>query len=86
MRVMNSQSTVRDVVPLVALIQSLARLELEGESTPAVPGPELLAENRSLAARERAFVAVEGRLDHLAAKLAQRFLAPAGLAPSGLTV
>jgi carboxylate-amine ligase len=139
---MDSQSTVRDVIPLVALIQSLCRLELEGESTPVVPGPEVLAENRFLAARDgmaarlidpvaqrltpvreildamlvqcrphalalgcagalddvqrlaaangadrqRAFVAGEGRLEHLTAALAERFLAPARLAPSGLIV
>ena len=35
-RVMDAQSTVSDVTPLVALIQSLARLELEGEPSPVV--------------------------------------------------
>jgi carboxylate-amine ligase len=38
-RVMDAQSTVGDVAPLVALIQSLASLELEGEASPATPGP-----------------------------------------------
>ena len=51
-RVMDAQSTVRDVAPLVALIQSLARLELEGDSSPPAPGAEVLAENRFLAARD----------------------------------
>jgi gamma-glutamyl:cysteine ligase YbdK (ATP-grasp superfamily) len=40
------------VAPLVALIQSLARLELEGDSSPRAPGAEVLAENRFLAARD----------------------------------
>ena len=51
-RVMDAQSTVGEVAPLVALIQSLARLELEGGRSPAVPGAEILAENRFLAARD----------------------------------
>ncbi len=51
-RVMDAQSTVVEVGPLVALIQSLARLELEGESSPAVLGAEALAENCFLAARD----------------------------------
>ena len=51
-RVMDAQSTVREVAPLVALVQSLARLELEGETSPAVPSAEVLAENRFLAARD----------------------------------
>jgi glutamate---cysteine ligase / carboxylate-amine ligase len=50
-RVMDAQSTVADVTPLVALIQSLSRLELEGDSQPA-PNAEALAENRFLAARD----------------------------------
>jgi glutamate---cysteine ligase / carboxylate-amine ligase len=52
MRVMDAQSTVSDVAPLVALIQSLARCELEGDPSPVVPGAEVLAENRFLAARD----------------------------------
>lgn len=52
MRVMDAQSRVRDVAPLVALIQSLARLELEGEASTDVPAAEVLAENRFLAARD----------------------------------
>ena len=51
-RVMDAQSTVREVAPLVALVQSLARLELEGDASPAAPGAEVLAENRFLAARD----------------------------------
>ena len=51
-RVMDAQSRVRDITPLVALIQSLARLELEGEPSSVVPSAEVLAENRFLAARD----------------------------------
>ncbi len=135
-RVMDAQSTVREVAPLVALIQSLARLELEGETQPPTAGPEVLAENRFLAARDgmnarlidpvtrtlvpvretlhalleecrphahalgcaealerarwlaaatgadrqRALAAGPGGLEHLVARLAERFLAPDWLA------
>jgi carboxylate-amine ligase len=51
-RVMDAQSRVRDVAPLVALIQSLARLELEGEPSSVVLSAEVLGENRFLAARD----------------------------------
>ncbi len=51
-RVMDSQSTVGEVAALAALIQSLARLELEDESERIVPSAEVLAENRFLAARD----------------------------------
>jgi carboxylate-amine ligase len=51
-RVMDAQSTVGDVAPLVALIQSLARRELEAEPSEIVPSAEMLAENRFLAARD----------------------------------
>ena len=51
-RATDAQSTVWEVAPLVALIQSLARLELERESSQAMPGTEVLAENRFLAARD----------------------------------
>jgi glutamate---cysteine ligase / carboxylate-amine ligase len=51
-RVMDAQSRVREVTPLVALIQVLARLELEGEPSSLVPSAEVLAENRFLAARD----------------------------------
>ena len=49
---MDAQSTVVEVAPLVALVQSLARLELDGDASPVVPGAEVLAENRFLAARD----------------------------------
>jgi carboxylate-amine ligase len=51
-RVMDAQSTVGEVAALVALVQSLARHELEGDPAPARHGPEVLAENRFLAARD----------------------------------
>ncbi len=51
-RVMDAQSQTRDVTPLVALIQSLACLELEEAPPSVVPSPEVLAENRFLAARD----------------------------------
>ncbi len=51
-RVMDAQSRLLDVTPLVALIQSLARLELEGEPSAVVLSAEVLAENRFLAARD----------------------------------
>jgi carboxylate-amine ligase len=51
-RVTDAQSRVRDIPPLVALIQSLARLELEGEPSSLAPSTEVLAENRFLAARD----------------------------------
>jgi carboxylate-amine ligase len=132
-RVMDAQSTVREVAPLLALVQSLARLELEGDSSPAAPRAEVLDENIFLAARDgmgarlidpaarclipvremleillaecrphalalgcagpldrvrrlaiangadrqRSFIAGNGRLEHLVASLADRFLAPA---------
>ena len=51
-RVMDAQSTLADVPPLVALIQSLSRLELEGDPPQPAPNAEVLAENRFLAARD----------------------------------
>jgi carboxylate-amine ligase len=51
-RVMDAQSTVTEVAALVALIQCLARVELEGESSLDMLGAEALAENRFLAARD----------------------------------
>jgi carboxylate-amine ligase len=51
-RVMDAQSTVRDVTALVALIQALAHRELEGDPPADVTSPEVLAENRFLAARD----------------------------------
>lgn len=52
LRAMDSQISVSDVVPLVALVQSIARLELAGDSTGGRPAPEVLEENRFLAARD----------------------------------
>jgi glutamate---cysteine ligase / carboxylate-amine ligase len=72
-RVMDAQSALSDVAPLVALIQSLARLQLEGDdesSWRALPGAEVLAENRFLAARDgmaaRLIDPVSGRLTPVA--------------------
>ena len=50
--VMDAQSTLADSAALVALVQSLARVELQGEATDADVGSEALAENRFLAARD----------------------------------
>lgn len=72
-RVMDAQSTIADVAPLVALIQSLARLQLEGDddaSRQPPPSAEVLAENRFLAARDgmaaRLIEPVSGRLTPVA--------------------
>ena len=51
-RVMDAQSRVRDITSLVALIQSLARLELDGGPSSLATSAEVLAENRFLAARD----------------------------------
>jgi len=51
-RVMDAQSTLTDTAALIALVQSLARLVLEGEAIGEDVGPEVLAENRFLAARD----------------------------------
>ena len=51
-RVMDAQSQFRDVTPLVALIQSLACLELEEAPRSVEASPVVLAENRFLAARD----------------------------------
>jgi glutamate---cysteine ligase / carboxylate-amine ligase len=51
-RLMDAQATIADCAPLIALVQSLARLELEGEPPTADVTPEVLAENRFLAARD----------------------------------
>ena len=51
-RVIDAQSSVAESAPLVALVQSLARLELESEPRKRWVGPEVLAENRFLAARD----------------------------------
>jgi len=51
-RVMDAQSTVADSAPLVALVQSFARLVLERESPDIHIAPGVLAENRFIAARD----------------------------------
>jgi carboxylate-amine ligase len=52
-RVMDTQSTVAQSAGLVALVQSLTRLELEGPPSRGDDiGPEALAENRFIAARD----------------------------------
>jgi hypothetical protein len=51
-RAMDAQSSVGDSVPLVALVQSLAMLVLEGGPPNPPTAPEVLAENRFLAARD----------------------------------
>jgi carboxylate-amine ligase len=85
-RVMDAQSTVGEVAPLVALIQSLACLELEADAQAPPPRPEVLAENRFLAARDgmsarlidpaaRALVPVREVLDALLAECRPHALA-----------
>jgi carboxylate-amine ligase len=52
-RAMDAQTSIAETAALVALVRSLARLELEREDEPAEhAGPEVLAENRFLAARD----------------------------------
>jgi carboxylate-amine ligase len=51
-RALDAQSTVADVAPLAALVQSLARLELEDPARQHPAGDEVLAENRFIAARD----------------------------------
>jgi glutamate---cysteine ligase / carboxylate-amine ligase len=51
-RVMDAQSDLADSAALAALVQSLARLELEGGCAASWVSPEVLAENRFLAARD----------------------------------
>ena len=51
-RVMDAQSTLADSAPLIALVQSLARLILEGGYCETPLDEEVLAENRFLAARD----------------------------------
>ena len=51
-RAMDAPSTLAEAAALVALVQSLARLELEGEPLDHWTGPEVLAENRFLACRD----------------------------------
>jgi carboxylate-amine ligase len=51
-RVMDAQSTVADIAPVVAIVQSLARLELEDHAQQPPVSDEVLAENRFIAARD----------------------------------
>jgi carboxylate-amine ligase len=54
-RIMDGQTTVEDVAALAALVQSLARCELErlgGSSQEPPPATELIEESRFLAARD----------------------------------
>lgn len=52
-RIMDAQTTVAEAGALVALVQSIARLEAEeGYGSDELPSPELLDENRFLAARD----------------------------------
>jgi carboxylate-amine ligase len=75
-RVMDAQATLADTIPVVALVQSLARLILEGDYGEAPLDDEVLAENRFLAARDgcaaqlidphqRQLVPVMGMIDDL---------------------
>ena len=78
-RVMDAQSTIADSAPLIALVQSLARLILEGGYLETPLGPEVLDENRFLAARDgpaamlidpsqRRLVPVMGLIEELVAR------------------
>ena len=51
-RVMDAQSALADSSALIALVRALARLALEDEPAGFAIGPEVLAENRFLAARD----------------------------------
>ena len=51
-RVMDAQCTIAESAALVALVKALARLELERERDEDPIAPEVLAENRFLAARD----------------------------------
>jgi glutamate---cysteine ligase / carboxylate-amine ligase len=56
-RIMDAQTTVTDSMALTALVQSLIRLEATDEGSgadPAIDLPEVIAENRFLAARDGA--------------------------------
>ncbi|MFL5860007.1 MAG: YbdK family carboxylate-amine ligase [Solirubrobacteraceae bacterium] len=57
-RAMDAQTALDEAAPLIALVQSLARLELEGAPLTHSTAPEVLEENRFLAARD----GVEARL------------------------
>ncbi|MEA2388827.1 MAG: glutamate---cysteine ligase / carboxylate-amine ligase [Thermoleophilaceae bacterium] len=51
-RILDAQTTVADSAALCALVQCTARLEAEERRTPSAWGPEVLGENRFLAARD----------------------------------
>jgi carboxylate-amine ligase len=51
-RAMDAQSSVADSAPLIALVQSMAALVLEDGPPSRATAPEVLAENRFLAARD----------------------------------
>ncbi len=51
-RAMDAQTTIPDTAGLLALVRSLARLVLDGETADWWVAPEVLAENRFLAARD----------------------------------
>jgi carboxylate-amine ligase len=52
-RIMDAQTTIADSAALVALVQSLVHMAISEEGAPTSPAnPELLAENRFLAARD----------------------------------
>lgn len=51
-RAMDAQTSVADSAGLIALVQALARMVLEDEPPTREVGPEVLAENRFLAARD----------------------------------
>ena len=78
-RVMDAQSTLADSAPLIALVQSLAALILDGGYRETPAADEVLAENRFLAARDgcaallidpyqRRLVPVAGLIDDLVAR------------------
>ena len=52
LRMMDAQSAIEDIGPLVALVQSFARLVLEGDFRPLPTEPEVVEENGFLAARD----------------------------------
>ena len=52
LRAMDAQTSIPDTAALVALVRSLARLELEGSPAAGAVSREVLAENRFLAARD----------------------------------
>jgi carboxylate-amine ligase len=51
-RIMDAQTRLPDTAALAALVQSLVRLYAEGDQPRGTPTPEVLAENRFIAARD----------------------------------